>query len=146
MVGRVCRNGHILSVPMTMCAIYIADINDPSFDWDRDDLAVSMPSSLSPDFPPWRALYLGCFHEWVERSGVECKLIWYEVWVAKVTRAQIHDFIGYCYGSDSSYNDPDKWLTWEGRPYLVDRLDAVKEFVSGLNGQERYALVAMEVY
>ena len=131
---------------MTVCAVYVGDLNDPSFDWDRVDDAVSIPSGLSPDFPPWRGPYLSCFHEWVERSGIECKQTWHEVWVAKVTKGQIHDYIEYCYGSDPSYIDPDKWLTWEGRPYLVDRLDAVKEFVSGLNRQERYALVAMEVY
>ena len=131
---------------MTMCAVYIGVLYDPSFDWDSVDDAVNIPFGISPDFPPGRGPLLSCFHEWVEMSGIECKQTWYEVWVAKVTRGQIHDYIEYCYGSDPSYNDPDKWLTWEGRPYLVDRLAAVKEFVSGLNRQEQYALVAMEVY
>jgi hypothetical protein len=136
----------MLGFLMTTCAVYIGDLNDPSFDWDGDDDATSIPSGLSPEFPPNKEPLLGCFHEWVERSGVECKLTWHEVWVARVTKAQIHDYIEYCYGSDPSYNDPDKWLTWEGRPYLVDRLDAVKEFVAGLDRQEQYALVAMEIY
>ena len=111
---RVCRNGHIIGALMTVCAVYVGDLNDPSFDWDRVDDAVSIPSGLSPDFPPWRGPYLSCFHEWVERSGIECKQTWHEVWVAKVTKGQIHDYIEYCYGSDPSYIDPDKWLTWEG--------------------------------
>jgi len=123
---------------MTMTTVYIGDINDPSFDWDGAD---GIPKNLNRDFPPDGNSYLGYFHRWIEKSGVECKLTWYEVWVAIVTKNQINDYIEYCYGSDPSYNDPNIWL-----PHLVDRLDSVKVFVSELNSHEQYALVAMEVY
>ena len=118
----------MLGVLMTMCSVYVGNLNDPSFNWDQGE---GIPKCIIGNLPPDRKPYLRCFHEWVEKSGVECKKTWYEVWVARVSKAQIHDYIEYGYGSDPGYNDPDKMLTWEGRPYLGDRLDSVKELVSG---------------
>ena len=129
---------------MTICTVYIGDLDDKSFHWDGGDWNGNIPSSLTADFPPTSGHYNACFHKWVDKAGVECKKTDFGGWVAKVTQNQLLDFIDHCYGSDPGYNDPDRMLMWDGRPYLVDRLNAIRDFVSELDGTKLYALVATE--
>ena len=129
---------------MTVCTVYIGDLDDTTFHWDGGDWSGNIPRPLAPDFPPASGHYNDCYHKWVKRMGIDCKQTDFGGWVTKVTQSQLFNYIDYCYGTDPGYNDPDKMLMWEGRPYLVDRLDALREFVSDINGSKQYALVATE--
>ena len=129
---------------MTICTVYIGDLDDETFSLDGGDWSGNTPSPLSADFPPATGSYNSCFHEWVKNTGVECKQTDFGGWVARVTQSQLLGYIDHCYGSDPFYNDPDRMVMWEGRPYLVDRLDAIKNFVSGSDSSKIYALVATE--
>ena len=129
---------------MTACDVYIGDLGDPEFSWDGGDWNGNIPKPLAATFPPIGGHYNECFHRWVEKSGVECCQTDFGGRVAKVTQSQLLDYIDHCYGSDPGYNEPDRMLMWEGRPYLVDRLDAIRSFVLGLSDSKLYALVATE--
>ena len=129
---------------MTACDVYIGDLDDSEFSWDGGDWNGNIPKSLAATFPSVGGHYNECFHRWVDKSGVECRKTDFGGWVAKVTQTQLLDYIDYCYGSDPGYNEPDRMLMWEGRPYLVDRLDALRKFVAGLEDDKEYALVATE--
>ena len=129
---------------MTICTVYIGDLDDPKFCWVGGDWNGNIPQPLASDFPTVGGHYNECFHRWVDKSGIECRKTDFGGWVAKVTQTQLLDYIDYCYGSDPGYNEPDRMLMWEGRPYLVDRLDALRKFVAGLEEDKEYALVATE--
>jgi hypothetical protein len=80
----------------------------------------------------------------VGKAGVEWKQTDFGGWVAIVSRREILAFIEFCYGHRPDYADPEHSLQWEGRAYLIDRLIALREFVSSLSDDLRYALVATE--
>ena len=129
---------------MTDCSVYIGDLDDKSFHWDGGDWNRNIPRPISEVLPPASGHYNACYHEWVDNPFIECKKTDFGGWVAQVTQSQLLDYIDHCYGSDPSYNDPDRMLMWEGRPHLVDRLDAIRNYVSGLDDSKLYALVATE--
>ena len=114
-----------------------------SFNWDGGDPYSNVPKAISGEFPPEPGLNNTTFKGWASQRG-ECKETAYGCFVTRVTPAQIMDYIEYCYGSVPMYNDPDKMLMWEGRPYLVDRLDAIKRLVSELDETKLYALIGTE--
>ena len=114
---------------MTYCSTYIGDLAGPSFKWNGGDWNGNIPPRISPTFPPVRMPnnYNRKFHDWVASTKVTCKQTDYGGWVARVGKAQLLDFIQYCYGSE--------------------RDEAVNKFVDFVNSLEdagQYALVAEE--
>ena len=114
---------------MTFCSTYIGDLADPAFCWDGGDWNGNIPRGIGPAFPPAPAPdpYNGKFHDWVARRKVTCRQTDYGGWVARVGKAQLLDFIQYCYGSDRD----------EAVSELID-------FVNSLEDTGQYALVAEE--
>jgi len=117
---------------MTVCSVYIGSLEDPKFKWDGGDWSGNAPLSISPSFPPMGQHYNGNFHDWVEKAGVECRKTDYGAWVARVTKAQIVEFVAECYRGD------------ENLPWVKGDLQEVKEFVATLDDLRVYGLVATE--
>ena len=86
---------------MTYCSTYIGDLDDPSFSWDDGDWHGNIPRRLGESFPGPLEHYNRQFHSWVAEAGVTWKQTDFGGWVAKVDKAQILEFIHYCYGSSS---------------------------------------------
>jgi len=126
---------------MTECTVYIGDLDDPRFHWEGGDWSGNIPKALSADFPHVGEHYNKCFHDWVDKSGVECRQTDFGGWVCRVTAKLLADYIEYCYGTDSIYTDPDKKLAWK---HLNDRLENMRRFVADLDDDRLYALVATE--
>jgi hypothetical protein len=126
---------------MTICTVYIGDLDDPDFCWDGGDWNGNIPKPLASDFPPVGGHYNKCFHRWVDKTGIEFRKTDFGGWVCRVKPRQLADYIEYCYGTDSMYTNPDKKLAWE---HLNDRLDNLREVVASLDEEKRYALVATE--
>jgi hypothetical protein len=114
---------------MTYCSTYIGDLADPAFHWDGGDWNGNIPRGISPAFPPLRTPnnYNRKFHDWVSRTKVTCKQTDYGGWVARVGKAQLLDFIQYCYGSETD-----------------EAVNKLIELVNSLEDAGQYALVAEE--
>ena len=117
---------------MTICDTYIGVLDSPGFSWDDGDWSGNAPAALSPLFPPEENHYHGDFHAWVKATGIECRQTDYGCWVARVTKAQLREYLAAVYG-------PTRDLPWVG-----NRLQAVEAFVGGLDDDRVYALVATE--
>ena len=114
---------------MIYCSTYIGDLADPSFNWDGGDWNGNIPRGISPAFPPAPTpnSYNKKFHDWVAGTKVTCKQTDYGGWVARVGKAQLLDFIRYCYGSDGD-----------------EAVNKLIKFVNSLEDTGQYALVAEE--
>jgi hypothetical protein len=126
---------------MTCCSMFIGDLH--GFDW-QGDWNGNLPGSLTSPFPPVRDdHYHSKFDEWVEKAGVFHAQTDFDGFVARVTKAQILEFIEFCYGSDSSYTDPDRMLrSSDGKAFLVEKLDRLKVEVAALDDGIDYGLVS----
>lgn len=129
---------------MTMCSVYVGNLDDEKFCWDGGDWNGNVPSPITSQFPCAQQHYNGLYHDWLKVVGVEFKKTDFGGWVAKVTKSQILDYIDFCYGTDSTYVDPQRHFTWEGRPYLVEALEKVRQQVMALPDELRLGLVASE--
>lgn len=125
--------------------MYIGDLDDPSFSWDGGNWNGNVPRGISPEFPPTVGHYNQLFHDWVRSTNVESKQTDFGGWVAIVSKHQIRAFIDFCYQKDPSNTDPERMLDGEGRGYLVDRLNDLRDFVESLDDDRQYALVAAEL-
>ena len=116
---------------MTICVVYVGDIEDPTFKWDGDWNG-NVPARLSPEFPPMPQHYHADFHAWVKATGVVCEQTDFGGWVARVTKSQIADFIAEVYKG--------------GRilPWFEGALEDLKKFVENLDNSHVYGLVATE--
>jgi len=56
---------------MTICTVYIGDLDDPTFNWEGGDWSGNIPKSISDEFPSMRGHYNETYHAWVKKSGVE---------------------------------------------------------------------------
>ena len=117
---------------MTVCAVYVGDLDDPSFKWEGGDWNGNVPDRLSPEFLLMTQHNNADFHAWVKAVGVKCEQTDFGAWVACVTKAQITDFITHVYC--------DK----EDLPWVVDSLKDLKMFVAELSDTKSYGLVATE--
>lgn len=117
---------------MTDCSVYIGSLEDPNFKWDGGDWNGNCPKSLSPSFPPMSQAYNGDFHDWVAKARVECKQTDFAGWVAKVTKSQIREFVKETYQGK------------EDLPWVKGELIELDEFISSLDENRTYALVANE--
>lgn len=129
---------------MTSCAVYVGDLNDPAFDWEGGSWESNIPARMSMDFPSEREHYNGIYRRWVEEKFIDCKQTDFGGWVARVTKAQIEDYLAYCYDSDPSYTEKRRMLEWRGKYYQVEKLIEIRAFLKGFDNQKLYALVATE--
>lgn len=98
----------------------------------------SFPAASDDCWPLW-------IKTWSESRGVHITRVDGLTLFAKVKQPQLADFIEYVYGSDSSYTDPAKMLTWHGRAYLAGELINLRAFVAkDLNPRLWYKLYADE--
>lgn len=125
---------------MTICEVYVGDLDDPGFRWDDGDWNGNVPRPIYDVFPIVGGHYNKCFHRWVRESCIECRQTDFGGWVSRVTKQQLADYIEFCYGVDPKYADPDD----QGWKHLTERLKSVRRFVAGLEDQKIYALVATE--
>lgn len=116
---------------MTDCSIYVGDLNDPTFHWSGGDWNSNSPKRILPAFPPAGDAHNRVFHEWVEAiPALECKQTDFGCWVAKVSNAQLADFLAFAYPEA-------KPLPWQrGLPQLKKKVAAL--------APGTYALVATE--
>jgi len=117
---------------MTVCVVYVGDLDNPRFKWEGGDWNGNVPPRLSPEFPPRPQHYNGDFHAWVQKTRVECKQTDFGGWTARVTKSQIAEFIAEVYRGD------------EELPWVKDGLIELNAFVDTLDGRRVYALVATE--
>ncbi|MEN8131087.1 MAG: hypothetical protein ABFS45_13005 [Pseudomonadota bacterium] len=118
---------------MTYCSTYIGDLSDPEFHWDGGDWNGNIPQGIGFPFPdtlehyPTLGHYNSKFFDWVGREKVTYKQTDYGGWVARVNKAQLLNFIQFCYGSE---------------PH--EEVDKLIDFVNTLEESDEYALVAEE--
>ncbi len=117
---------------MTVCVVYVGDLDDPSFKWEGGDWNGNVPARLSPAFPPMTQHYNADFHAWVKAVGVKCEQTDFGAWVACVTKSQIMDFITQVYRGK------------EDLPWVLDRIKDLNDFVAELKCTKVYGLVATE--
>ena len=117
---------------MTVCAVYIGDLDDPTFKWDGGDWNGNVPARLSPEFPSMTQHYNAEFHAWVTAAGVRCEKTDFGGRVACVTKAQIMEFTTQVFRGK------------EYLPWVVDRLKDLNLFVTELSDTKVYGLVATE--
>lgn len=122
---------------MTMCWVYVGDLEDPGFKWEGGDWNGNVPRPISPDFPAEKEHYHRIYREWVAKSGVECRATDWGTKVAKVKKQHILDYLAFCYGTDPTYTD-------NGLPHLVGQLRLIERLVGELDGERVYGLVASE--
>ena len=117
---------------MTACVVYVGDLADPTYKREGGDWNGNVPARLSPEFPPMAGHYNEAFHTWVKAISVKCEKTDFGGWVACVTKSEIVEFVdlGYC-GSETL-------------PWVAERLIELKEFVSTLDEDVQYGLVATE--
>ena len=117
---------------MTVCVVYVGDLEDPKFLWDGGDWNGNVPARLSPEFPPMSGHYNEVFHSWVKAKGLTCEKTDFSGWVARVTKEQIFEFVAEAYRGS------------EKLPWVADRLSELKCFVETLFTDHEYGLVATE--
>ena len=117
---------------MTVCVVYVGDLEDPRFLWDGGDWNGNVPARLSPEFSPMSGHYNEAFHSWVKAKGLTCEKTDFSGWVARVTKDQIFEFIAEAYRGS------------EDLPRVADRLPELKRFVETLFADHEYGLVATE--
>ncbi len=117
---------------MTICVVYVGDLESPNFRWEGGDWSGNVPARLSPEFPPMSGHYNAQFHAWVKARGVTCEQTDFGGWVARVTKAQISEFIAETYRGDEE-------LSW-----VAHQLPELRRFVETLEENHEYGLVATE--
>lgn len=60
-------------------------------------------------------------------------------------KSELVELIGMMYGNDPNFNNAEDMLEWKGSNYMVEGLDKLIQFVSGLEENKPYALVWSEL-
>jgi hypothetical protein len=113
--------------------VYIGDLQDPTFHWEGGDWNGNVPHRLSPFFPPG---YLSGLKDsfWalitkIETNIFDRKQTDWGGWVARISKDQLLAFIHELYGD------------YEQSPSLEE----LRDYVTTLDPEKRYALVATEL-
>lgn len=62
-----------------------------------------------------------------------------------VNKSELVELIRLLYGNDPNFNNAENMLEWEGKNYMVDRLDDLVKFAAELEDNKPYALVWSEL-
>jgi hypothetical protein len=126
---------------MTMCSLYVANLS--GFDMKGGDVNGHIPPHLTSDFPPVQDNHFhGALEVWGHKRGIPVIGTDFDACVARVTKAQVLEFIAFCYDADESYNVPEKMLRWEGKAYLVEKLDKLRAEVAALPEEGEYGIAS----
>jgi hypothetical protein len=117
---------------MTDCTVYVGNLDDPDFKWEGGSWDGNVPERLSQEFPPMGGHYNSDFHDWVKRSGNECKQTDFGGWVVRLKKSQILEFVDEVYRGK------------EGLPWVKTDLKNLKKYLKSLDEDRVYALVATE--
>ena len=112
------------------CDVYIGTLDDPDFRWEGGNWNGNCPRRISPVFP---VVNYKLFFELIKRieDGVYIgKQTDWAAWVARVSKAQIRDFI--------------KEMSASLAPETSSTMAELNAFVESLNSGEEFALVARE--
>jgi hypothetical protein len=117
---------------MTICQVYIGDLEDPKFHWEGGDWNGNAPRALSSYFPPISGHYNEKYRGWIHSQRLKARQTDFGAWVARVSKAKIVEFIAAAYAGD------------EDKPWVQEELNALKLFVEELDDEKEYGLVALE--
>ena len=129
---------------MSVFKTYVGDLDDPAFSWNPDDSAYNggnAPRAVSPQFPALNGMESVGFHLVCKIASGEFsgKQVDWGCWVARVTKAQIVDFI-------------NRYYLWAECSRRYAQLDSTFEmeynellsYVNLLESGKQYGLVARE--
>lgn len=116
---------------MTICEVFVGDLDDPAFNWEGGSWNKNIPARLSPVFPPLPGNYNRVYDEWVAAAGVPSKQTDFGGHVAQVTRSQIVEFVTKSYKTHESSNANPK-------------VNELLKFIGNLEADRVYGLVATE--
>jgi hypothetical protein len=116
---------------LTICEVFVGDLEDPTFKWDDVHQNGNIPARLSPIFPPLPGNYNRTYEDWVATTGVKSKQTDFSGQVARVTKSQIEQFVA------SAYRDDDRSRHSESFAELA-------QAIAALDDHRIYGLVATE--
>ena len=87
---------------MTICEVFVGDLDDSTFQWEGGNWQGNVPARLSPVFPPLPGNYNRVYDEWVSAAGIPSKQTDFGGHVAQVTRSQILEFIASSYKTNET--------------------------------------------
>lgn len=119
---------------MSYYDVYVGDLSDPEFKWEKVHPGQNIPRHISSNFPHWAP-----FHEVLAKidSGE-----WAGKWtdwgaaVARVTGREIKKFVAEYYKDYEKQN--------EGFPHLIKQWEKLKKTIEPLEDDKEYGLVAAE--
>jgi hypothetical protein len=123
---------------MTIHRVYIGDLDDPKFNWEHGDWNGNVPRPLGPDYPDAYFLLFKVI-DLIRSGGLAGQHTDYGGWVAKVGKQRLLELIEEWYAPVGWSKDPKQ------SPHLYEQLQKLRAFVSSLDGQGLYALVALEI-
>ena len=123
---------------MSYLDVYIGRLDDPHFSWEGGNWNGNVPHAISPRFPEGRTAFWELIKR-IESGELDGKQTDWGGWVARVTKAQIEEFI-------RDIHDAHPWYQSDSpMPHMKERLDALRGFVATLKDDEKYALIASEL-
>jgi hypothetical protein len=128
---------------MTYYDVYIGRLDDPSFSWDGGNWNGNVPHRLSPFFPPYARPGLRVwdeFHRRLASGEFKGRQTDWGGWVAPASKAQIEAFMADLYFPRPSLENLKRLF-----PHVTDPLDELVAFVSDMDDDGQFALVATEL-
>ncbi len=83
--------------------------------------------------------------KWAEKHGKRKVTLDWGSYCYFVNKQEIIDCITWLYRNSAMFNDPNQMLFWEGKHFLVDRLDELVRFCAELPEEGSYAIVRSEL-
>jgi hypothetical protein len=126
---------------MSICDVYIGRLDDPGFSHDGGNPAGNVPRRLSPFFPPTLGPGYGAWselHGRIEAGLLNGRQTDWSGWVVPASKAEIEAFVDDLYSGNPVYSDGSLL------PHLAEQLIELREFISGMEDDGQYALVATE--
>jgi aspartate carbamoyltransferase regulatory subunit len=108
--------------------VYIGDLNDPDFKWEGGDWSGNAPSRISEFFPSPSKLFDSIIIQ-INNNQINGKQVDWGCWVAPLYPNEILVII-------ENYEMDRK---------TANQARSIKRFVTNLNSNQKYALVACEI-
>lgn len=121
---------------MPFLDVYIGDLNDPSFSWENGDWNGNCPKRQSPFFPP--PAPFSEMKTMIEQGELVGKQVDWGGWVAKAKKDQIMKIVNDYYLGD--WYERNSFL-----PHLIKQMKELQEYITSLDSEIEYALVASEL-
>jgi hypothetical protein len=122
--------------------VYVGRLDDPDFRWEGGDWNGNVPKRVSPFFPPIRGPETFAFIE-VHRRLRDRRFVGKQTdwggWVVPASKATIGRFVADLYDDNPHYGADS------AVPHLVQRLADLRRYVSTIEDDGRFAIVATEL-